>query len=81
MSNVPGSEVKIRLTYKTPASAEQAVKTFNGQAADGKILAVRIVGSTTAGATLSSRFGDDGLGVVRQEGSVDILMDSNEGGS
>ncbi|KAL0072694.1 hypothetical protein AAF712_000457 [Marasmius tenuissimus] len=78
---VPGSEVKIRLTYKTSASAEQAVKTFNGQAADGKTLVVRIVGSTSAGTSLSSRFGDDGLGVVRQEGSVDILMDSNDGGS
>ncbi|KAF9268694.1 hypothetical protein L218DRAFT_852279 [Marasmius fiardii PR-910] len=76
---IPGSEVKIRLTYKTPASAEQAVKTFNGQAADGKVLAVRIVGSTTAGTSQSIRFGNDGLGVVRQEGSVDILMSTNEG--
>ncbi|KAG7091029.1 hypothetical protein E1B28_010090 [Marasmius oreades] len=78
---IPGSQVTIRLTYKTPSSAEQAVRTFNGQAADGQVLAVRIVGSTTAGTSLSSRFGKDGLGVVRQEGSVDILMDSTGGGS
>ncbi|ESK93637.1 hypothetical protein Moror_1535 [Moniliophthora roreri MCA 2997] len=78
---VPGKEVKIRLTYKTSQAAEQAVKTFNGQAADGKVLSVRIVGATSAGTSLSGRFGGDGLGLVRQEGSVDVLMDSSDGGS
>ncbi|THU85045.1 hypothetical protein K435DRAFT_822532 [Dendrothele bispora CBS 962.96] len=78
---IPGSEVKIRLTYKTQSAAEQAVKIFDKQAADGKTLSVKIVGSTTAGTSLSSRFGDDGLGLVRQEGSVDVLMESSDSGS
>ncbi|KAF5345338.1 hypothetical protein D9758_008422 [Tetrapyrgos nigripes] len=78
---MPGSDVKIRLTYKAQDSAEQAVKTFDKQPADGKVLSVKIVGSTTAGTSLSSRFDKDGLGLVRQEGSVDVLMESNDSGS
>jgi len=44
---------------------------------------VRIVGSTTAGTTLGGRLGGaDGLGLVREEGSVDVLMDlDNDSGS
>lgn len=74
-------EVRIRVTFKNAASAAEAVKSFNGVPADGKTLSVRIVGANSAGTTLLSRFGKDGLGVVRQEGSVDVLMDSDSSGS
>jgi len=69
-------EVCIRLTFKTSTSAFAAVQKFNNQPADGKVLSVRIIGSTTAGTTLGGRLGGaDGLGLVREEGSVDVLMD------
>ncbi|KAJ7594128.1 hypothetical protein C8J56DRAFT_776832 [Mycena floridula] len=73
-----GNEVRIRVTFKSPASAATAVQKFHNQAADGKTLSVRIVGSSSAGtATLAGRLGgSDGLGLVRQEGSVDVLMES-----
>lgn len=78
-----GAEVCIRLTFKTSTSASAAVQKFNNQPADGKVLSVRIVGSTTAGTTLGGRLGGvDGLGLVREEGSVDVLMDlDNDSGS
>ncbi|KAF7428151.1 hypothetical protein PC9H_007371 [Pleurotus ostreatus] len=77
---VPGGETKIRVTFKEPASATAAVQKFNGQVADGKVLSVRIVGATAT--TLGGRLGGvDGLGLVRQEGSVDVLMGTQEGGS
>ncbi|KAF8070776.1 hypothetical protein FPV67DRAFT_1488687 [Lyophyllum atratum] len=77
-----GDEPRIRLTFKIPTSASGAVSKFNNQPADGKVLAVRIVGATSAGTTLSGRLGGtDGLGLVREEGSVDVLMDSQDGGS
>lgn len=69
------------MTFKNASSAGEAVKSFNGVPADGKTLSVRVVGSTSAGTTLLSRFGKDGLGVVRQEGSVDILMESDTAAS
>ncbi|KAJ6593543.1 hypothetical protein B0H19DRAFT_1056079 [Mycena capillaripes] len=74
-------EVVIRVTFKTPPSASAAVQKFNNQPADGKTLSVRIVGTNATG--LGGRLGgSDGLGLVREEGSVDILMDSaTEGGS
>lgn len=72
-----GEDVRIRLTFKLPTSASGAVQKFNNQPADGKVLSVRIVGSTSAGTTLSGRLGGaDGLGLVREEGSVDVLMNS-----
>lgn len=75
---MPEREVTIRLTFKTPASALSAVQKFNNQPADGKTLSVRIVGSSSAGTTLGGRLGGpDGLGVVHQEGSVDVLMDAD----
>ncbi|KAF9012477.1 hypothetical protein BDQ17DRAFT_704959 [Cyathus striatus] len=70
-----GENVKIRVTFKLPTSAASAVQKFDQQPADGKILSVKIVGASTAGTTLVGRLGEDGLGVVRDEGSVDILMD------
>jgi len=77
-----GDDVRIRLTFKTPASASGAVLKFNNQPADGKVLSVRIVGTTTAGTTLSGRLGGaDGLGLVREEGTVDVLMDAPDNGS
>lgn len=78
-----GDDVRIRVTFKAAASATLAVQQFDNQPADGKTLSVRIVGSTTAGTSLGGRLGGvDGLGLVRQEGSVDVLMDGgSEGGS
>jgi hypothetical protein len=70
--------VTVRVTFKSPASAAAAVQKFHNQPADGKTLNVKIVGSASAGTTLGGRLGGvDGLGIVRQEGSVDVLMDSN----
>jgi hypothetical protein len=80
---IPGSQVKIRLTFKLASDALKAVEKFDKQPADGKLLSVRIIGSSSTGATLGGRLGGtDGLGVVRQEGSVDVLMDGgNDTGS
>ncbi|KAJ7244175.1 hypothetical protein B0H12DRAFT_1022606 [Mycena haematopus] len=74
-------EVVIRVTFKNPTSASAAVQKFHNQPADGKTLSVKIVGlkATSLGGRLG---GPDGLGLVREEGSVDVLMDSSaEGGS
>ncbi|KAF7362188.1 hypothetical protein MVEN_00564900 [Mycena venus] len=79
MSSKP--EVIIRVTFKNASSASAAVQKFHNQPADGKTLSVKVVGlnSTSLGGRLG---GPDGLGLVREEGSVDILMDSSaEGGS
>ncbi|KAJ6449637.1 hypothetical protein DFH09DRAFT_94467 [Mycena vulgaris] len=75
------SEVTIRVTFKVPSAASAAVQKFNNQPADGKTLSVQVVGSIATG--LGGRLGGpDGLGLVREEGSVDILMDTpTEGGS
>lgn len=80
-NSVSAQPVTIRVTFKTPAAATSAVQKFNNQPADGKILSVQIVGSAATG--LGGRLGgSDGLGLVREEGSVDVLMEStNEGGS
>ncbi|KAJ6497727.1 hypothetical protein C8R45DRAFT_822843 [Mycena sanguinolenta] len=74
-------EVVIRVTFKNPSSATAAVQKFHNQPADGKTLSVKIVG--VSGTSLGGRLGGpDGLGLVREEGSVDVLMDSSaEGGS
>ncbi|TFK44865.1 hypothetical protein BDQ12DRAFT_673720 [Crucibulum laeve] len=76
-------EVRIRVTFKAPASANNAVQKFDKQPADGKTLSVQIVGASAAGTTLAGRLGGtDGLGLVREEGSVDVLMDTdNDTGS
>lgn len=79
-TTMPGNEVTIRLTFKEPSAAASAISKFHNQAADGKTLSVRIVGSSSAGTTLGGRLGgEDGLGLVRQEGSVDVLMDADSG--
>ncbi|KAF9526657.1 hypothetical protein CPB83DRAFT_857582 [Crepidotus variabilis] len=71
---------RIRITFKTPAAAAAAVKQFNNRPADGRILSVKVVGSS--GASLAGRLGGaDGLGLVREEGTVDVLMDSSDTGS
>lgn len=79
MSNKP--EVTIRVTFKNSSAASAAVQKFHNQPADGKTLSVRIVGTNAT--SLGGRLGGpDGLGLVREEGSVDILMDTTiEGGS
>lgn len=77
-----GDDVRIRLTFKVPASAAAAVQKFHNQPADGKVLSVRVVGNSTAGTTLGGRLGGvDGLGLVRDEGSVDVLMDMDDNNS
>ncbi|TFK23932.1 hypothetical protein FA15DRAFT_670020 [Coprinopsis marcescibilis] len=73
-----GPDPRVRLHFKTAEAAQAAFKKFDGQPADGKVLQVTIVGTSTAGQSLASRFGKDGLGLVREEGSVDILMDSTD---
>lgn len=73
------ADPKIRITFKTPASATSAVQKFNNQPADGKILSVKVVGTSSTGTSLGGRLGgNDGLGLVREEGSVDVLMDAGE---
>ncbi|KAF8345977.1 hypothetical protein F5887DRAFT_964327 [Amanita rubescens] len=67
MPSSSNEDVRIRVTFKDASSA------FHNQPADGKILSVRIVGSTSAGMTLGGRLGVDGLGLVREEGSVDVV--------
>ncbi|KAJ7039080.1 hypothetical protein C8F04DRAFT_316812 [Mycena alexandri] len=71
----------IRVTFKNASAASAAVQKFHNQPADGKTLSVKIVGVVSTG--LGGRLGGpDGLGLVREEGSVDVLMDAaNEGGS
>jgi len=78
-----GEDPRIRVTFKTPASAASAVQKFHNQPADGKILSVRIVGNSATGTTLGGRLGGaDGLGLVREERSVDVLMEPEaDGGS
>ncbi|KIY68060.1 hypothetical protein CYLTODRAFT_453852 [Cylindrobasidium torrendii FP15055 ss-10] len=77
----PSPDVRIRLTFKEPKSAQEAIKTFHNQQADGKTLSVKLVG---VGATpnLAGRIqSKDGLAVVAQEGNVDMLLGSNDRGS
>ncbi|KAF8967919.1 hypothetical protein BDZ97DRAFT_1903164 [Flammula alnicola] len=73
------ADPRIRITFKTAASATSAVQKFHNQPADGKILSVKVVGTSAAGTSLGGRLGgNDGLGLVREEGSVDVLMDVGE---
>ena len=70
-------EPRIRISFKTASAAAAAVQKFDAQPADGKILSVRVVGTSAAATTLGGRLGGaDGLGLVREEGSVDVLMDA-----
>lgn len=65
--------------FKEAASAKSAVSKFDGQQADGKTLSVKICGESSQGTKLVARLGGkDGLGLVRQEGSVDVLMDGDD---
>ncbi|KAL0955978.1 hypothetical protein HGRIS_002157 [Hohenbuehelia grisea] len=73
-------EVTIRVTFKQASSANAAIAKFDKQPADGKTLSVKVVG--TAATSLGGRLGGtDGLGLVRQEGSVDVLMENSDGQS
>jgi len=76
-----GNNVRVRIHFKTAQAATSAIAKFNNQPADGKILSVVIVGASTAGHSLASRIGKGGLGLVRQEGSVDVLMDTDPASS
>lgn len=77
-----GEDPRIRITFKSQSSASSAVQKFHNQPADGKILSVRIVGSSATGTALAGRLGgSDGLGLVREEGSVDVLMVSEDSGT
>ncbi len=74
-----GEDPRIRITFKTPASAASAVQKFHNQPADGKILSVKIIGNSTTGTSLGGRLGGaDGLDLVREERSVDVLMETGE---
>lgn len=73
-----GKNVRVRITFKATTSATAAVSKFHNQPADGLVLNVSVVGSSSQGQSLASRFGKDGLGLVRQEGSVDVLMDTTD---
>ena len=75
-----GENPRVRLHFKTQANAASAISKFHNQPADGKVLQVNVVGVSTAGASLASRFGNDGMDLVRQEGSVDVLMDTDSNG-
>jgi hypothetical protein len=50
-------DVRIRITFKTPAAAAAAVQKFHDQPADGKILSVKIVGTSSEGISLGGRLG------------------------
>jgi len=76
-----GENPRVRLHFRTAAAAAAAISKFHNQPADGKVLQVTVIGVSTAGQSLASRFGDDGLGLVRDEGSVDVLLESNSNGS
>ncbi|EIW80762.1 hypothetical protein CONPUDRAFT_144703 [Coniophora puteana RWD-64-598 SS2] len=70
--------IAVRLKFKTAAAAQDAVAKFNGQPADGRTLKVAVVGG--ASASLGGRLG--GLvGDLAESGSVDALMDGDNGGS
>lgn len=72
------SNVVVRLTFKRPADAQSAVTKFDGQPADGRILRVRVVGAQAV--SLPGRIAGVEE-IVNGEGSVDVLMQENEGGS
>ncbi|TFY52285.1 hypothetical protein EVG20_g10615, partial [Dentipellis fragilis] len=65
--NGPDGGVTVRLTFKNDKDARTSVESFNGQVADGRTLAVRIVGGVNA--SLSGR-----LSVGAQDGTVDDLL-------
>ncbi|KIY50290.1 hypothetical protein FISHEDRAFT_39545 [Fistulina hepatica ATCC 64428] len=74
-----GEPLRIRVMFKQSSSAQNAVKTFHGQPADGETLNVVLVGITSQGQKLAGRLsGKDGLAIVKQEGSVDTLFESEE---
>ena len=56
----------VRLTFKSEKDAQAAVKKFDGQPADGRILSVKIVGGVNV--SLTGRLG------VSVGDSVDVLM-------
>lgn len=57
----------MRLTFKSEKDAQAAVKKFDGQPADGRILSVKVVGGVNV--SLPGRLG------VAVSDSVDVLMD------
>ncbi|PSR79482.1 hypothetical protein PHLCEN_2v7007 [Hermanssonia centrifuga] len=65
--------VTVRLTFKFEKDAQSAVKKFDGQPADGRILSVKVVGGVNA--TLGGRLG------VAVGDSVDVLMEETSSGS
>lgn len=70
------SDPVVRVTFKHEADAQKAVSTFNNQRADGRVLAVKIVGGVNA--TLVGR-----IAALQEDRSVDALMqdDSTKSGS
>lgn len=71
MTSPAGAEtVSVRLKFKNSDDAKSAVKAFDGKPADGQILKVKIVG--TSSTSLSGR-----LGGTIVNGTVDVLMDED----
>ncbi|SRR6266404_4258580 len=69
------TDVTVRLTFKQEKDAQEAVRIFDQQVADGRTLRVRVVGGVNA--SLSGRLS---MGLV--DGSVDVLMETDlDGGS
>ncbi|GJE91444.1 RNA-binding protein [Phanerochaete sordida] len=67
--------VVVRLVFKNEKDAQAAVSKFNGQPADGRTLAVKIVGGSNA--TLAGRLSVAALDDID---SVDVLMDGGASG-
>ena len=66
--------VVVRLVFKNEKDAQAAVAKFHGQPADGRTLAVKIVGGSNA--TLAGRLS---AAAVDDIDSVDVLMDGGAG--
>ncbi|TFL07172.1 hypothetical protein BDV98DRAFT_538658 [Pterulicium gracile] len=74
--------VAVEVQFKEAKGASEAVSRFHNQPADGGTIIVTVMGSRSSGTTLVGRIGNkDGLDLVRGEGSVDLLMQSDEGNS
>jgi hypothetical protein len=72
----PKNDPVVRITYKDPQGAKEAIEKYHGQNADGKKLEVKLVGIGSS--DLGARIG--GQPVVA-DGSVDAFLQDTAGGS
>ena len=70
ISSSGAETVTVRLKFKSPDDAKAAVKAFDGKPADGQVLKVTVVG--TSSTALGGR-----LGASVINGTVDVLMDED----